>query len=357
MLSAHFQFHEFLVDHTLGRAAEAPVLDSPPTSSPFTEPPATDFSQFIPLLQLHPETPSFVAINPNLIPIQFRLTMEFYYRLEVDQTESKVYILNDRYTINIPKREDALSEIASYGFDILFSLLGIEHVVRVFRSVLLEQKMVFLGSDIGTVTVCALTVLPFALPMSYKSALLPYLPDHEDFLAFLDSPVPYCFGVLNSERLQGIALGNDVTIVDLDNGNVIYPEDIPHLPGATELRTQLKEFLQAPGMRVPKRPDQVAAFWATKRCSIIKKRWKLRWFFTPEEAKRLLAVFTKFLAEFVREEKICGCRVRDTTDLEKPKVGFFKEIYMLGVNPTDTDFFDSFLQTQAFAAYFEQAAM
>jgi hypothetical protein len=30
---------------------------------------------------------------------------------------------------------------------------------------------------------------------------------------------------------------------------------------------------------------------------------------------------------------------------------------MIGISPTDTDFFDHFVQTQAFVAYFEQAAM
>jgi hypothetical protein len=48
--------------------------------------------------------------------------------------------------------------------------------------------------------------------------------------------------------------------------------------------------------------------------------------------------------------------VRDTTDGDHPKVGFFKDVYMLSVGPTDAEFFDSFLQTQAFAAYFKQAA-
>jgi hypothetical protein len=77
----------------------------------------------------------------------------------------------------------------------------------------------------------------------------------------------------------------------------------------------------------------------------------------PDETRRILAAFTRFVQEFVGEEKICGCRVRNTTDGDHPKVEFFNDVYMLSVSPTDAEFFDLFLETQAFAAYFEQAAI
>jgi hypothetical protein len=45
---------------------------------------------------------------------------------------------------------------------------------------------------------------------------LSFHPDSDDFLAFLDSPVPFCFGFLNTERRHKFPLTPDITIVRLD---------------------------------------------------------------------------------------------------------------------------------------------
>jgi hypothetical protein len=148
---------------------------------------------------------------------------------------------------------------------------------------------VFVGSDVTLVTLCAFTVLPFALPMPSKSALLPYLPDDDKFLPFLESRVPFCFEVLNSDRPQAVSIGPDVTVIDLDGANVSYPEDIPHLPGAAALRAELKELLQCPSLRVPKRADQIAGYWRTRDYPEMKKRLALRYCFMPDEARQILA--------------------------------------------------------------------
>jgi hypothetical protein len=71
---------------------------------------------------------------------------------------------------------------------------------------------------------------------------------------------------------------------------------------------------------------------------------------------RILGVFTAFVQEFVKEEKISGCMIRDMTDTLNPKVGFVKEIYMIGVPPSDKSVFDHSVQTQAFVAHFEKQA-
>jgi hypothetical protein len=193
--------------------------------------------------------------------------------------------------------------------------------------------------------------------MSYKSAILPYLPDDDAFLAFLDSPVPFCFGCLKSERFARIVLAPDVTVVNLDDGRVVYPPEIPHLPRVSELRAELREAIGTMGAVRPKRTRDAAAFWKARDVSGMKRRWNLKCCFTKEETYQVLDVINRYVSQFVSEDKICGCRVRDTTDEENLRVGFVREVYMLDVNPKETGFFDQFLQTQMFAAYFEKAAM
>jgi hypothetical protein len=354
MLAAHFRYHEFLVDHLLGNCHEAPIGNGAAADGQSSDP--QDFSQFDPSLFVHPEDPAFVAVNPNAIPVQFRLSVEFYYRIEVGANPQR-HQLNDRWELVVPRRDDAVRELACYGLDVLFSTVGLKNVVRVLRSVLLEQKLVFVGSDIGIVTLCALTVLPLALPMSYKCALLPYLPDDDTFLAFLDSPVPFCFGCLNSELFARMPLAPDVTVVNLDDHRVLYPHDIPHLPRASELRAQLGEVIGGMNVFVPKRARDTAAFWQARDVFGMKRRLNLKCCFTRENTYRVLDVINGYVNHFLTEDKICGCRVRDTTDQENLRVGFVKEVYMLDVSPTETDFFDQFLQTQTFAAYFEKAAI
>jgi hypothetical protein len=353
VLSAHFRFHEFIVDHILGQAHEAPLFDCEPARDLGGE--EIDFGGFVPGLQCHPENPAFVAVEPTRIPVQFRLTMEFYGGLGIDLFEAKEYVLSEKYTIRIPRRGEAVHEIASYGFDILLSTLGVEHTVRVFRSVLLEQKMVFVGSDVGLVSLAAMTTLPLALPMGYKPILLPFLPEGDGFRGAFNS-CNYCLGVLDSDQFQRVSIPSDITVIDLDAGTVRYPQDIPHLPGAQRLRAQLRELLQSMPALIPKRADQMAEFWSSRRCSEFKERLKLKYCFTPDESKKILNVFTEFVADIVSEEKICGCRLIDTTDADRPKIGFFKDAYMETVNSTDRDFFDHFLETRAFTAYFERAA-
>jgi hypothetical protein len=107
---------------------------------------------------------------------------------------------------------------------------------------------------------------------------------------------------------------------------------------------------------VPKRVDQLPAFWGSRGSSENKRRLNLKYCFTFDESKRILDLFTRFVADFVCEEKISGCRVTDTTDADHPTLGFFREVYMDGVNAMDTEFFNHFLKTRTFNAYFERTA-
>jgi hypothetical protein len=69
--------------------------------------------------------------------------------------------------------------------------------------------------------------------------------------------------------LNSISIGPDVPVIDLDAANVIYPEDIPHLPGAAPLRAELKELLQCPSLRIPKPADQIVGYWRIRTQALL----------------------------------------------------------------------------------------
>jgi hypothetical protein len=361
MVGPHLQYHEFLIQHLFDDDIPAPSPNSADLFDPLTAPAdhTADFSGFRPPLQIPADHPLFAAVHANSIPAAFRHSIEFYFRIKMADPGSLLsYSLSSDITIHIGHQDAALKSLAEQGFDVLFSVLSIANVVRVLRAILLEERIVFVGSDIHIVTFCTLSVLPLLLPMGYKCSILPYLPDHEDFLTFLDSPVPFCFGVLNTDNLAAIEISADVTIVNLDEDEVAYPEDIPHLPGAKELRSSLKDLLGAMNVKMPRSSD-AGAFWA-KRAEMpvrMKRRLRFRFSFCPADTAKVMEMLGNFVGEFVTETRLKSCRVRDTTDPSNPKVGFVKEVYMLTVAPTDVVFFEHFLQTQTFAAYFEKAAL
>jgi hypothetical protein len=345
----HLRFHEFLLDLLFGGAAAGGDAGGAGAAGDAAAPRA--FADFRPPLGAHAGDPCAAAVDAALLPPPFLAAVARYSRLAAGDAVA----LAPGRALRVPPPEEALPDLARCAFDLLFSRLGCAHVVRVVRSVLLEQKLLFVGSDAGVVSLCTLAALPLALPMTYKSALLPFLPDDDDFLAFLDSPVPFCFGVLQSERLARCSIGADVTVVDLDAKRVAYPDDIPHLPRAPALRAAIAEILAAVG-DAPKAPDAADAFWDRRDCAPVKRRMRLKFPIGHDDAAKILAVVTRFVEEWVGEEKLCGCRVRDTTDSENPKYGFVKEVYMIGIPPAEVEFFEQFLQTQTFVAHFEKSA-
>jgi hypothetical protein len=335
VLLPHFQFHQFLLQHLLGLPVGAPTLDCDGLSPRPNIETATsrDFSDFTPALQSHTEDPLFVSVSSSSIPVQFRLSVEFYARIQNDKL--RTYRLNDQHTITVPPKCDSLRSIAQSSFEVLFNVLSIVNIVRILRALLLEDRILLVSSDIHILTTCTLSIIPLALPMTYQYALRPYLPD--SFLPFLESSVPYCFGLINNDRFGNLALNSEITLVDLDTNRVVYPEAVPHLPHAASLRTRLAECLKS----VP----------------MVAQKKRMKYAFGMADVERCLDVFARFVGEFVKEERICACRVKDTTDPANPRAQFVKEVYMLEVPATDIAFFDRFLQTQAFATYFQRAAV
>jgi hypothetical protein len=359
MITAHLQFQEFIIGHLLGTKSNFPAPDDDGffIDLPNHSPNLVDFSTFSPALQPFDGDPRFVTVSPLFLSEPFRLSIEFYFRLSVDTAEHRVYRFDADIAIVVPNRENAPTSLARQCLDVLFSAIGTANVVRVFRAILLEHRLLFLGSDIYILTMCVLSVLTLPRPMTYRCALLPYLPDDEDFLPFLESPVPFCFGVLHTDTLSRFPLPSDATIVRLDDHEVVYPDDVAHLPSAVELRSALKQVLQRARSVVPKRPERIGSFWAERRLANLairmKQRLNLKYSFCDADADALMRVFSGYLEKFLAN--VPQCRVRDTTDPANPKFGFVKEVYMMGVPPSSLEFVEQFIQTQTFAAYFENA--
>ena len=352
-VNLHFQFHRFFIQHLFDPSTQSPCLLCDDLLAKVGGPPAPALSDLG--VSTYSEDGEFVAVNPESMTIAFRMSIEFYFRISSGTSREKTYSLSDTMSVRIPRKADVMKDLAIYTFNILFSCLSVDNVVRVLRAVLLEEKLVFVSRDVSIVTAAAMSVLPLDQPLTYQNVLLPLLPGAGEYLDFLGAPSPFCFGLVDNEKLATL-LDEDITAVYLDENKVKYPETMTHLPKPGALRKLLKKELDELDAKTPREgfDDQ---FWAERDevgiPTELHRSCKLKYSFLPEDCERIALIFTNYIGKFVSPVKLLGARARDTSDTENPKVGFVKEVYMLGVPPKDTEFFEEFVETQTFRHYFE----
>ena len=68
-----------------------------------------------------------------------------------------------------------------------------------------------------------------------------------------------------------------------------------------------------------------------------------------------MAFFSEKIGPMIAQDRLVGCRVRDTTDPDNPAIGFVREVYMLGFSDEHADFIEMFVSTQTFQAYIEES--
>ena len=60
---------------------------------------------------------------------------------------------------------------------------------------------------------------------------------------FLDAPVPYVFGLLRRTHDTELYKRGTVAIVDIDNGELDLPEELPEFPDEPELRNEIENAI------------------------------------------------------------------------------------------------------------------
>lgn len=370
MFSAHYNFHEFLLLHLLGITTPPPnmniegLLGEGVITEGFqekAEETKANFLLFNPPLRLHPDDPLFASTELSLITKEFMSSIEFYFRIIVDDTKTVTYSLSEVNQMYVVPKGESVLEIARYCYDVLFSCLSVENIVRFFRALLLESHILVVSSDINKVTFGTLAALPLVLPLSCKCSMLPLIPDNDDYFQILDSPVPFVFGALATKNLASYPISPDITVVNLDTNTVMYPQDVQHLPGAPNLRKDITALLSQMNVLVPKVQPmalQAIEFW-TRRMSCllptsVKRRIGLSYSFCPLDTNRILDLFQTFLKPFVDQGRLAKCILRDTTSDQGSIAVFIKEFYFIDRTPKDNVFLESFIATQAFTSYFDQ---
>uniref|UniRef100_A0A9J7Y2V9 DENN domain containing 2B n=1 Tax=Cyprinus carpio carpio TaxID=630221 RepID=A0A9J7Y2V9_CYPCA len=88
------------------------------------------------------------------------------------------------------------SRLEHVDFESLFSCLSVRQVVRVFASLLLERRVIFVADKLSTLSSCVHAVVALLYPFSWQHTFIPVLPT--SMVDIVCCPTPFLVGILSS---------------------------------------------------------------------------------------------------------------------------------------------------------------
>ncbi|NXO54303.1 DEN2C protein, partial [Aramus guarauna] len=106
------------------------------------------------------------------------------------------------------------SRLEHVDFECLFKCLSVSHAVRVFASLLLERRVIFVADNLSTLSKCGHAAVATLYPFTWQHTYIPVLPT--SMIDIVCSPTPFLIGILSCSlpQLQDLPI-EEVLIVDL----------------------------------------------------------------------------------------------------------------------------------------------
>ncbi|XP_053313533.1 DENN domain-containing protein 2C [Spea bombifrons] len=106
------------------------------------------------------------------------------------------------------------SRLEHVDFDCLFNCLSVSHLIKVFASLLLERRVIFVADNLSTLSKCAHAVVALLYPFTWQHTYIPVLP--ASMIDIVCSPTPFLIGILSCSLplLSDLPI-EEVLIVDL----------------------------------------------------------------------------------------------------------------------------------------------
>ncbi|XP_044049555.1 suppression of tumorigenicity 5 protein isoform X1 [Siniperca chuatsi] len=134
----------------------------------------------------------------------------------------------------IELRRPTDSRLEHVDFDSLFSCLSVRQVIRVFASLLLERRVIFVADKLSTLSSCVHAVVALLYPFSWQHTFIPVLPG--SMLDIVCCPTPFLVGLLSSslpklkelpvEEALMVDLGADRFIRQMDDEASLLPRKL-----------------------------------------------------------------------------------------------------------------------------------
>ncbi|PKU42429.1 denn domain-containing protein 2c [Limosa lapponica baueri] len=106
------------------------------------------------------------------------------------------------------------SRLEHVDFECLFRCLSVSHTIRVFASLLLERRVIFVADNLSTLSKCGHAAVATLYPFTWQHTYIPVLPT--SMIDIVCSPTPFLIGILSCSlpQLQDLPI-EEVLIVDL----------------------------------------------------------------------------------------------------------------------------------------------
>ena len=300
-------------------------------------------------------------INAFLVPNMFLVEMTYVKQLKASPDVEIELLLAEGKKVKIPTVRLAMLSIPYGGMDALFTALSVESVVRCVSMMLLEKQMVFTGEDEHILSMSVLCLRELLKPFKYQGTFLPIVPNSEQYLNILQSPVPFVCGLVKTELPREIP--DYVAIIDLSTGEITDPDDVPLVPDAKSLIKKLTKMLIKQNKEIlipPAKPGTSGAnspyvqFVAKHLTSSVSPNPYFispkKYIFSRKLVDDILDMFRKLIAPNL-ENVIAPCFVSDTTDIENPVTIFNRELFLESVSKKARPFFAEFVNTTMFQEF------
>ncbi|KAK6472859.1 DENN domain-containing protein 2B-like isoform X1 [Huso huso] len=126
------------------------------------------------------------------------------------------------------------SRLEHVDFDSLFRCLSVRQVIRVFASLLLERRVIFVADKLSILSSCVHAVVALLYPFSWQHTFIPVLPS--SIVDIVCCPTPFLVGLLSSslpklkelpvEEALMVDLGTDRFIRQMDDEDTLLPRKL-----------------------------------------------------------------------------------------------------------------------------------
>lgn len=156
--------------------------------------------------------------------------------------------------INIILQRPKSTELPVLDFPlrVLFNL-GVELVVELFTSVLLENQVLLISEDFNKLTIVAECITALLFPFEWSHVFAPVLPTALSH--YLLAPVPFIMG-LHSENVDINTQKAGLCYLDIDNKTIQIPEEQPSFPHKQDFIADIYEVLKKYNLVEKKMPPQ-----------------------------------------------------------------------------------------------------
>nr|DBA17662.1 TPA: hypothetical protein GDO54_003078 [Pyxicephalus adspersus] len=140
------------------------------------------------------------------------------------------------------------SRLEHVDFECLFKCLGVRQIIRIFASLLLERRVIFVADKLSTLSSCSHAVVALLYPFSWQHTFIPVLPS--SMIDIVCCPTPFLVGLLSSslpklkelpvEEALMVDLGSDRFIRQMDDEDALLPRKLQAaLEQALERKSEL----------------------------------------------------------------------------------------------------------------------